>query len=166
MQVTYFTFFEPCFVKNLCNKNQQNAHFITLSSTSFHPLDSLNIYIYIYSTPTLWCCGPTQAMASSFLRFLDHTQRRITFDRTPLDEWSARRRDLYLTTLNTDVHVPGGIRAHNPSKREAVDARLRSRSHWDRRTDYMDAWKKYHKTACTNLPEDEHLDIRNMSKTL
>jgi hypothetical protein len=33
--------------------------------------------------------------------FLDHTQRRATFGRTPLDEWSARRRDLYLTTHNT-----------------------------------------------------------------
>ena len=40
-------------------------------------------------------------MASSFLRFLDHTQRRTTFGRTPLDELSARRRDLYLTTHNT-----------------------------------------------------------------
>ena len=29
------------------------------------------------------------------------TQRRITFGRTPLDAWSARRRDLYLTTHNT-----------------------------------------------------------------
>jgi len=46
-------------------------------------------------------CGPTRAMASSFLRFLDHTQRRITVSRTPLYEWSARRRDLYLTTHNT-----------------------------------------------------------------
>ena len=33
-------------------------------------------------------------------------------------------------------------------------------------TAYMDAWKIYHKTACTSLPEDEHLDVRNMSKTL
>ena len=49
----------------------------------------------------LWRCDPTRAMASSFLRFLDHTQRRITVGRTPLDEWSARRRDLYLTTHNT-----------------------------------------------------------------
>ena len=40
-------------------------------------------------------------MASSFLRFLDHTQRRTTVGRTPLDKWSARRRDLYLTTHNT-----------------------------------------------------------------
>jgi len=40
-------------------------------------------------------------MASSFLRFIDHTQRRTTVGRTPLDKWSARRRDLYLTTHNT-----------------------------------------------------------------
>jgi len=33
--------------------------------------------------------------------FLDHTQRRTTFGRTPLDEWSARRRVLYLITHNT-----------------------------------------------------------------
>jgi len=31
---------------------------------------------------------------------------------------------------------------------------------------YMDSWKKYHKRSCTSLPEDEHLDVRNMSKTL
>ena len=44
---------------------------------------------------------PTQwARASSFARFLDHTQRRTTVGRTPLDELSARRRDLYLTTRN------------------------------------------------------------------
>jgi hypothetical protein len=33
--------------------------------------------------------------------FLDHTQRRSTVGRTPLDEWSARRRYLYLTTHDT-----------------------------------------------------------------
>jgi len=38
---------------------------------------------------------------SSFTRILDHTQRRITVGRTPLEEWSAPRRDLYLTTHNT-----------------------------------------------------------------
>ena len=37
------------------------------------------------------------AMASSFMRFLDHTKRRITVGRIPL----PRRRDLYLTTHNT-----------------------------------------------------------------
>ena len=49
----------------------------------------------------LWGCDPTRAMASSFLMFLDHTQRRTTVGNTPLNEWSARRRDLYLTTHNT-----------------------------------------------------------------
>jgi len=45
--------------------------------------------------------APQWARASSFTRFLDHTQRRTTVGRTPPDEWSARRRDLYLTTHNT-----------------------------------------------------------------
>ena len=40
-------------------------------------------------------------MKHPFLMFLDHTQRRSTVGRTPLDEWSARRRDLYLTTHDT-----------------------------------------------------------------
>ena len=31
---------------------------------------------------------------------------------------------------------------------------------------YMDACKKYHKTARTILPDDEHLDAWNMSKTV
>ena len=57
----------------------------------------------------LWRCGPTRGTASPFLRFLDHTQRRITVGRTPLDAWPARRRDLYLTTHNnhnrqTSIH--------------------------------------------------------------
>jgi hypothetical protein len=33
-------------------------------------------------------------------------------------------------------------------------------------TAYMDACKKYHQTACTSLPQDEHLDVRNISMTL
>jgi len=45
--------------------------------------------------------APQLAMASSFTRFLDHTQRHTTVGRTSLDEWSVRRRDLYLTTQNT-----------------------------------------------------------------
>ena len=40
-------------------------------------------------------------MEHPFLMFLDHTQRRSTIGRTPLDELSARRRDLYLTTHDT-----------------------------------------------------------------
>ena len=58
-------------------------------------------YYYYYYFFLLWRCDPTRVMASSFLRFLDHTQRRTTVGRTPPDEWSARRRELYLTTHNT-----------------------------------------------------------------
>jgi len=49
----------------------------------------------------MWRCDPTRVMAFSFLMFLDHTQRRTKVGRTPLDDRSARRRDLYLTTHNT-----------------------------------------------------------------
>jgi hypothetical protein len=42
-----------------------------------------------------------RVLASSFSRFLDHTQRRATVGRIPLDEWLIRRRDLYVTTHNT-----------------------------------------------------------------
>jgi len=35
-------------------------------------------------------------------------------------------------STKTDIHAPGGIRTHNPSKRAAVDPRLRPCDHWDR----------------------------------
>ena len=47
-----------------------------------------------------WHNSPQWARASWFTRFLDHT-RCITVGRTPLDEWSARPRDLYLSAHNT-----------------------------------------------------------------
>ena len=43
------------------------------------------------------------AMASSFASFLDHTQRRTTVGRTPLD-------GLYLTTLTTDINAHDLVR--------------------------------------------------------
>jgi len=81
-----------------------------------HDISSLRVkwlWIWFYSSYNkinflwvsfllVWRCDPTLVMASSFLMFLDHTQRRITVGRTPLDEWSARRRDLYPTTHNTN----------------------------------------------------------------
>ena len=42
-----------------------------------------------------------RTLASSRTRLLDHTQRRATVGRAPLNEWSVRRGDLYLTTHNT-----------------------------------------------------------------
>ena len=82
----------------------------------------------------LWRCGPTRAMSSTFLRFPDHTQRLITVGKTPLDEWWARRRDLWQNiSLTTDSYPcphpsPGEVRTHDLSRRAAADPRLRPRA--------------------------------------
>ena len=85
----------------------------------------------------LWRCDPTRVKASSFLRILDHTQRRTTVGRTPLDEWSARRRDLYLTTHNThnrQTSMPSvGFEPTISAGGAAADLRLRPHGYWDRR---------------------------------
>ena len=73
---------------------------------------SLQRSIFFY-----WRCGPTRARASSLLRLLDHIQRRTTVGRTPLDEWSARRRDLYLTTHNRQTSRP--LWNSNPQSQQA-----------------------------------------------
>ena len=65
-------------------------------------------------------------MARLFLMFLDHTQRRSTVGRTPLDEWSARRRDLYLTkhdTHNRQISIPPVGFEHKISAGERPAAR-------------------------------------------
>jgi hypothetical protein len=46
------------------------------------------------------------------------TLRHTTFGRTPLDEWSARRRDVYLTTHNTDKRHPWPPRDSNPQSQQ------------------------------------------------
>jgi hypothetical protein len=82
---------------------------------------------------------PNDATASSCpgshqYRGFTMTLRHTTFGRTPLDEWSARRRDFYVTTQHSqerDIHVPGGIRTRNPSKRMVEGPRFRPRGHRD-----------------------------------
>ena len=63
--------------------------------------DTRLLPILLFVCLFVWPNSPQWAMASSFTKFLDHTQRHTTVGRTPLDEWSARRIDLYLTTHNT-----------------------------------------------------------------
>ena len=63
---------------------------------------TLKYCLYCYSLfLSFWTNSPQLARASWFTIVLDHTQRRTTVGRTPLDEWSARCRDLHLTTHNT-----------------------------------------------------------------
>ena len=88
----------------------------------------------------LWISSPTRARAVWFLGFLDHTHWHIIIGRTPLDEWSARRKDLYLTTHNaqeTDFHAHGGIRNLDRTKRAAADLRRRPFRNLDRQVVFI-----------------------------
>jgi len=104
-----------------------------------------------------WRNSSQWATASSFMRFLDHTQRRTTVGRTPMDERSACRRELWHTTLTTDIHDPGGIRTHL-SRRAAADLRLRLPciTHYNRKMTL--GWRIRKPRCCTAAykPEGNH----------
>ena len=127
-----------------------------LHSFQHHWLNNyFNIYIVtLKHVRYLWnfffCGAATQcgSWPTHSWGFLDHTRRRTTVGRTPLDKWSARRRDLYLTTHNTHNRQtsmpPGGIRTHDLSRRAAADLRLRPRGHRDRDYNIIILWDHLH----------------------
>ena len=98
-----------------------------------------DLYLSTYTKLTIdrhpWASDQLVAETST----CQHTQSSQQTDirRTPLDEWWAQHRDLYLTTHNTHNRqtsmLPGRIRTHDLSMRAAADPRLRPRGHWDRR---------------------------------
>jgi len=97
--VPWLAFLSPYYVGNthVNECKPQELFTIEIQCTSLLVINlPMNIHIF------LWRCGPTLVMASLFLRLLDHTQRCTTVVRTPLDEWSVRRTDHYLTTQNTN----------------------------------------------------------------
>jgi hypothetical protein len=59
--------------------------------------------------------------------FITHIQ---THGKTPLDEWSARRRDLYLHRTTQQTSMPRAD--FEPANQAAADLRLKPRGHWDR----------------------------------
>jgi len=88
-----------------------------------HPIASYCLFV------CFWRNSPPWARTSSFLRFLDHKQRRTTVGRTPVDEWLARRRDFCLITHNTQdwqTSMPPGDSNHSHSRRAAADLRLKT----------------------------------------
>ena len=82
-----------CTVHKYQNKNIR--YFLTAHNAyiNIHNKKSTIIFLFGPTAPP-----PQWVRAHSITRFLDHTQRRTIVGRTPLDEWSARRRDLYLIT--------------------------------------------------------------------
>ena len=72
------------------------------------PPGSHCIYSYCYCTTAPSGSGPPQCWG--FMITLRHT----TVGRTPLDEWSVRRRDLYLSQ-QTDIHASTGFDPATPA---------------------------------------------------
>ena len=70
--------------------------------------DVLKLRWYMASVLTLWtvpsvhCATAPNAQGPPGCRGFTIKFKHTTVGRTPLDEWSARRRDLYPTTHNTD----------------------------------------------------------------
>jgi hypothetical protein len=60
----------------------------------------LLVYISRTVLNCFWCNSPQWARASSFTRFLDHTQLRTTVGRTPLDEGIYS----YLSKIGSEIH--------------------------------------------------------------
>ena len=82
---------KPSSIHILCFFNQSLEHRV------LHLTATINTRLELLSPPPRGAaaqCGPWPHS----LRFLNHTQRRATVGRTPLDRWSAHRKDLYLTT--------------------------------------------------------------------
>jgi hypothetical protein len=75
--------FKYCVLNISVSKTMQKCHKVLKSVFSFR--SSSLFYLFVHSG----CRG--------FLFSLDHTQTHTTVGRTPLDDGSARRRDLYLT---------------------------------------------------------------------
>jgi len=53
------------------------------------------------------------------------TLRHTTPGTTPLEKWSARRKDNTQHSQETDIHAGGRIWPRNPSNRAAEDQRLK-----------------------------------------
>ena len=87
--------------------------------------------ILFFSFLSFAATAPAQcARASSFKRFLNHTQRR-----TSGRVISSSQKPLLDNTQHSqqkDRHDPDGIRTHNLSRRTAADLRVRPRVDWDR----------------------------------
>jgi hypothetical protein len=76
-----------------------SVHFVKTSPLHHSPSHPMFVVVFGAQPPS----GPGTPLSWGFL---DHTQLRDTVGRNPLDEWSARRRDLYLTKHNRETSMP------------------------------------------------------------
>jgi len=87
--------------------------------------------IYFLSHDATTHTGPLSPHYRDFTITLWHT----TLSSTPMDEWSVRRRELYLTTHNTYKRktwmVQEWFEPTAPTSEQSQDLYLRPREHWD-----------------------------------
>ena len=94
--------------------------------------------VFLFFFSFLWRISPPLVHAASLFRSLwsHKIGHSHTAGRTPLNEWSARRRDLYLhithTPHNRRRSIPFGIRISDCSDRTTADLRLRPYGHQNR----------------------------------
>ena len=113
-------------------------HFNILSLPGFKPWNVqplTRMWRLLHFLPGATALPPPQwAMASSFTRFLHHTQRRTTVGRTPLDEWSARsQRTITDNTHTTDRRcmLPMGFEPTISAGERPQTHAFRPLGHWD-----------------------------------
>jgi len=113
-------------------------HITSLYCTSLHStLDNFSLQFRFFTSIVIFAHGATSPgePGSPHYPGFTITLRHTTLNRSPLDEWSVRHGDLYLTTQLsevTDIRAPGGIRTRNPRKRSVADPHLRPHEHRDR----------------------------------
>jgi len=114
---------------------------VLVSRTKFHSVTSVVFLNFIadgnFNYPLSVAQQPLVGQSLLFNEASrSHSIRQTTLAMIPLDEWSARRRDINLTTQNTRKRqtsmLPGGIRTHNPSKQAVTYPRFRPHGPGDR----------------------------------
>ena len=113
------------------------AHWLLRVCAIFSFMQQIVVSVLSVSFLSFGATNPQWVMASSFTKLLDRTQWRTTVGRTPLDEWSAPRRNLSLTTHNThNLQIsmpPAGFEPTVSAGERSQIYAFRPRGHWDRR---------------------------------
>jgi hypothetical protein len=96
---------------------------LNVMSHTTHPL----LLLFLFSFFLFWRNSPPVGQGDLIHEVSRSHTTTTTVGRTPPVVWLARRRDLYLTTHNTQNRhsAPGGIRTQSLSRRAAADPRLR-----------------------------------------
>jgi hypothetical protein len=93
--------------------------------------------IFLFSTASITAMEPTQPR-------IQWVRRKTRLGREGDHTYVSKAETTVLTTNNnTNIHAPGRIRTHDPSKRATTYPRLRPHGRWDRRSFIYYEYKMY-----------------------